>query len=245
MAPRTHSGKKKKGQARLAKRKPRKPVVEEPSRKKGERRKPKTPKLVPKDFDDSDSSFDNGDSQREQRRTKLNAQIARVPYRLRQDCKEKNIPAPKKILKITQEQYDKAKAFLGGPPIRRSRKAHCVEATFSTAVSMGGGDMEYMMSDHFMLQEMVNCVERGNLDGLLGIVIGAYPSRRPGTDLNKESLLAACYALFYHPAAKDEEIFQRCLEANFNTEGSKFIGKMTVDQILRLIMSAYDFESDV
>lgn len=153
------------------------------------------------------------------------------------------VPVPKKVLRVTQEQYDKALAFLEGPAVTRTDVLRCTDTTFTASAITGctPEPFEYLMADNFMFQEMLNCLEQQDLDGFVGTAVGAFPTRKSG-DIRSEMLLAACFALFYHPAT-DEEVFRKCLVALFNTTGSR-LGRLSIDQILRMITSTYEFESD-
>lgn len=201
-----------------------------------------TPRLVPKDFSDSNSSNDDSDQGRMRRLRMRNAEVASIPYRKRQDFKDKKIPVPMNILKVTQEKFDKAMAFLEAPTIPKETRTLCTDSTFTLVAQRGIEPFEYLMSDNYMFQEMLNCLEKNDLDGFMGTASGAYSTRKC-PDIRRYMLLAACYALFYHPAAKDEEVFQRCMEGIFKSLDKKRVN-ITIDHILRTIMSAYDVEEE-
>lgn len=203
---------------------------------------PTTPRLVPSDFDDSNSSNDDSDQDRVRRLQMRNAEVAFIPYRKRQEFRDKNIPIPRNILKVTQEKFDKAMTFLEAPQNRRDGHTNCTESTFISVAHRGHEPFEYLMSDNFLFQEMLNCLDKNDLDGFMGTATGAYSTRK-FIDIRRFMLPAACYALFYHPAAKDEAVFQRCLEGIYKSL-DRSRRHASIDEILRTIMSAYDVEEE-
>lgn len=195
-----------------------------------------------KDTNDSETSDTSIMTDTPEDKVKPRRMMCELGEREEEAMRKKNLPVPKRILKVTKEQYDRAVAFLESPnPPYDGHFPSCTDGTFGQLLHTGYDDFEQLMSDNYLFQEMSVCLEKGDIDGFLGVAVGGFSTRNSkrilysATDL----VLAACFALFYHPASKDEEVFQRCMEGLFNRSRIK-LG--STDQILRTIMSAFEFE---
>lgn len=189
---------------------------------------------------------------RKKRRTQVvKSQLERVKWQSQVDVADDK-PQPNSILRVTQEQYDKAMQYLNAPAKKQrvARDLVCSTEEFPIRTR----SQECVMSDPFMFQQMTNCLEEGDLDGFVTAETGAFGTRKArqlktdlimvsccfrGPDrilLMRRSFQAALYLLFYHPAAKDPEVFNRCIESLFNNKHSRIGG---ADQILKMIKNSF------
>lgn len=201
----------------------------------------------PEDSESTDTSIEEDDFQPLPTKPKRvpkrpTKRIGLIPKAVKKQMIKEDVPLPDRILYITEKAHRKAMDFLEGPRPNNENKHEecCIDHTFTKFMGTGSSLSKAPMSETHLFQEMLHCLEQQDLDGFLGCAIGAFPTLKRSDKVRQEMLLAACYALFYHPAAKDEEVFQRSLEGLFQ---AKPMSTRSIDQILRMIMSAFEFEN--
>lgn len=192
-------------------------------------------------------------------RIQVKSQLERVKWQSQVDM-EDGKPQPNSILKVTKESYDKAMEYLNAPA--KKAKAAIEYYCNSDGLNFKPRAFESLMSDGYMFQQMTNSLEEGDLDGFLAAETGAFGTRKARqlqNDLTMVSCSGCCcpdrfvvnhsfsfqaalYALFYHPAGKDPEVFNRSIESLFNNNRRSKMGSAA--QILKTINKSFAFTSE-